>query len=164
MSRTCASTLSVAVRGQLRNHGRKCQCAAHVRRVPGEDALASGFRHREGHQGVSHGLRHAAAGCGARLGARAGACTHTLAACAPGAVAHGADALLRQEFLRTTEAAFRTHSLWRNATEEELEASGEGLEKYLMTKIYGRTFAVVPDDVERDRVRSRRRSAAAQRA
>jgi len=33
-----------------------------------------------------------------------------------------------------------------------------------MTKIYGRTFAVVPDDVERDRVRSRRRSAAAQRA
>ena len=58
-----------------------------------------------------------------------------------------------QEFLRTTEAAFRTHPLWRNATEEELEASGEGLEKYLMTKIYARTFAVVPDDVERDRVR-----------
>jgi hypothetical protein len=60
-----------------------------------------------------------------------------------------------QEFLRTTEAAFRTHPLWRAASEEELEASGEGLEKYLMTKIHGRTFAVVPEDVERDRVRAR---------
>ena len=59
----------------------------------------------------------------------------------------------RQEFLRTTEAAFRSHPLWSKATEEELEASGEGLEKYLLTKIYARTFAVVPDDVERDRVR-----------
>ena len=61
----------------------------------------------------------------------------------------------RQDFLRTTEAAFRSHPLWKNATEEELEASGEGLEKYLMTKLYARTFAVVPDDVERDRVRQR---------
>jgi hypothetical protein len=58
-----------------------------------------------------------------------------------------------QEFLRTTEAAFRTHPLWRAASEEEIEASGEGLEKYLMTKIHGRTFAVVAEDVERDRVR-----------
>ena len=55
--------------------------------------------------------------------------------------------------MRTTEAAFRTHPLWRSASEEELEASGEGLEKYLMTKLYSRTFAVVPDDIERDRVR-----------
>ena len=82
--------------------------------------------------------------------------------CVAGCVAGCADAR-RQEFLRTTEAAFRTHALWRNATEEELEASGEGLEKYLMTKIYARTFAVVPDDVERDRVRPRALRAQQQR-
>ncbi len=64
-----------------------------------------------------------------------------------------------QEFLRATEAAFRTHALWRGASEEEVEASGEGLEKYLMTKIHGRTFAVLAEDVERDRVRRRRHGA-----
>ena len=58
-----------------------------------------------------------------------------------------------QHFLSTTEATFRAHPLWRGASEEELEASGEGLEKYLLTKLHGRTFAVVEEDVEKDRVR-----------
>jgi len=60
----------------------------------------------------------------------------------------------RQAFLSSTEAAFRTHPLWRGVSEEELEASGEGLEKYLLTKLHGRTFAVVAEDVEKDRVRA----------
>ena len=63
------------------------------------------------------------------------------------------DAERVQDFLSKTEAAFRSHPLWRGASEDEIEASGEGLEKYLMTKIHARTFAVVPEDVERDRVR-----------
>ena len=57
-----------------------------------------------------------------------------------------------QAFLSTTEAVFRTHPLWRGVGEEELEASGEGLEKYLLTKLHARTFAVVAEDVERDAV------------
>jgi hypothetical protein len=55
--------------------------------------------------------------------------------------------------LSSTEAAFRTHPLWRGVSEEELDASGEGLEKYLLTKLHGRTFAAVAEDVEKDRVR-----------
>jgi hypothetical protein len=61
---------------------------------------------------------------------------------------------LAQVFLSQTEALFITHPLWRNASAEELEASGEALEKYVMTKLHARTFAVVGEDVERDRVRS----------
>jgi hypothetical protein len=50
-------------------------------------------------------------------------------------------------------------------SEDELESSGEGLEKYLMTKIHGRTFATLAEDVERDKARRlRRRSAARPRA
>ena len=65
-----------------------------------------------------------------------------------------------QAFLATTEAVFRTHPLWRGVGEEELEASGEGLEKYLLTKLHARTFAVVAEDVERDTVRPWPRSRA----
>ena len=61
-----------------------------------------------------------------------------------------------QAFLRDTEAAFRGHPAWRGASEEELEASGEGLEKYLSTKLYPNIFAVVNEERTLDDVLGRR--------
>ncbi|KAL3845580.1 hypothetical protein ACJIZ3_002983 [Penstemon smallii] len=55
-----------------------------------------------------------------------------------------------QEFLANMEAAFRAHSLWSGSSEEELESAGEGLEKYVMTKLFPRVFASVPEDVKAD--------------
>ena len=55
-----------------------------------------------------------------------------------------------QRFLEETEDAFRQHPLWRDAREDELEAAGEGLEKYLMTKLHDATFAFAPEDREQD--------------
>jgi len=55
-----------------------------------------------------------------------------------------------QTFLSTTEGAFQTHPLFANATDEELESAGEGLEKYLMTKLFARAFAPVHQEVEHD--------------
>lgn len=45
-----------------------------------------------------------------------------------------------QKFLRLYEEKFRRHSLWRNATAEDIEASVEGLEKYVCTKLYNTLF------------------------
>jgi hypothetical protein len=67
-----------------------------------------------------------------------------------------ADSRRIQEFLRATESAFRGHPMWRDATEDELEASGEGLEKYLMTKLHPLTFAAMPDDKRVDALLSKR--------
>jgi len=67
-----------------------------------------------------------------------------------------ADSRRIQEFLCTTESAFRGHSMWRDATQDELEASGEGLEKYLMTKLHPLTFAAMPDDKRVDALLSKR--------
>lgn len=61
-----------------------------------------------------------------------------------------------QAFLRDTEAAFRGHPAWRGASEEELEASGEGLEKYLTTKLYPNIFAVINEERTLDDVLGRR--------
>eukprot|EP00897_Mesotaenium_endlicherianum_P006351 jgi/Mesen1/5744/ME000291S04927 len=55
-----------------------------------------------------------------------------------------------QQFLAQTENAFRAHPLWAGASEEELESAGEGLEKYLMTKLYTRAFAPLPEDAAAD--------------
>jgi len=55
-----------------------------------------------------------------------------------------------QNFLSQTEAAFRSHPLWKDAKEDDIEGSGEGLEKYLMTKLYPRTFAVLVEDTRKD--------------
>lgn len=62
-------------------------------------------------------------------------------------------------FLKKTEAAFERHPAWANASAAELEASGEGLEKYVMTKAHGRVFGRGRRDEERD-VALRRRIAA----
>ncbi|KAL9249405.1 Vacuolar protein sorting-associated protein 9A-like protein [Drosera capensis] len=55
-----------------------------------------------------------------------------------------------QQFLANMEAAFRAHPLWAGCSEEELESAGEGLEKYVMTKLFTRCFASLPDDVKAD--------------
>ena len=55
-----------------------------------------------------------------------------------------------QDFLSRSEQAFQHHPLWADSSYEELEAAGEGLEKYLLTKLYGRCFGVAAEDKERD--------------
>ncbi|KAJ8773414.1 hypothetical protein K2173_028591 [Erythroxylum novogranatense] len=55
-----------------------------------------------------------------------------------------------QEFLSKMEMAFRAHPLWAGCSEEELDSAGEGLEKYVMTKLFTRVFASLPDDVRVD--------------
>lgn len=55
-----------------------------------------------------------------------------------------------QEFMTTMEGTFKGHPLWAGATPEEIESAGEGLEKYLMTKLYSRTFASLPEEAEHD--------------
>ncbi|KDP32736.1 hypothetical protein JCGZ_12028 [Jatropha curcas] len=60
------------------------------------------------------------------------------------------DSALVQDFLAKMEAAFRAHPLWAGCSDEELESAGEGLEKYVMTKLFTRVFASIPDDVKVD--------------
>jgi hypothetical protein len=60
------------------------------------------------------------------------------------------DSAAVQDFLANMEFAFRSHSLWAGCSEEELDSAGEGLEKYVMTKLYTRVFASNPDDVKGD--------------
>ncbi|GLI64682.1 hypothetical protein VaNZ11_008036 [Volvox africanus] len=66
-----------------------------------------------------------------------------------------------QEFLTSMEHAFARHPLWAGSTREDLDNAVEGLEKYLMTKLYDRTFGMDPLDRERDAVLSRRLAALA---
>ncbi|KAL0314242.1 UNVERIFIED_CONTAM: Vacuolar protein sorting-associated protein 9A [Sesamum angustifolium] len=60
------------------------------------------------------------------------------------------DSAAMQEFLGNMEATFRAHSLWAGSSEEELESAGEGLEKYVMTKLFTRVFASISEDVKAD--------------
>lgn len=60
------------------------------------------------------------------------------------------DSAAVQEFLGNMETAFRAHTLWAGSSEEELESAGEGLEKYVMTKLFPRVFASLPEDVQAD--------------
>ncbi|KAL8159228.1 hypothetical protein V2J09_000765 [Rumex salicifolius] len=55
-----------------------------------------------------------------------------------------------QQFLANMEGAFRAHPLWAGCLEEELESAGEGLEKYVMTKLFAHVFASLPDDIKAD--------------
>ncbi|XP_010999498.1 PREDICTED: vacuolar protein sorting-associated protein 9A-like isoform X1 [Populus euphratica] len=55
-----------------------------------------------------------------------------------------------QEFFSTMEAAIMEHPLWAGATDDEFDCSMEGLEKYIMTKLFSRTFAISPEDVQID--------------
>ncbi|KAK9067320.1 hypothetical protein SSX86_014646 [Deinandra increscens subsp. villosa] len=60
------------------------------------------------------------------------------------------DAASVQEFFSNMEANFRAHPLWAGRTEEEIDSASEGLEKYIMTKLFPRVFASHPDDVKTD--------------
>ncbi|XWS15070.1 hypothetical protein CRYUN_Cryun35bG0062600 [Craigia yunnanensis] len=60
------------------------------------------------------------------------------------------DSAAVQAFFANMEAAFRAHPLWAGCSEEELDSAGEGLEKYVMTKLFTRVFASLPDDVKHD--------------
>ncbi|XP_065006602.1 vacuolar protein sorting-associated protein 9A-like [Musa acuminata AAA Group] len=60
------------------------------------------------------------------------------------------DSAAVQEFLANMEGAFRAHTLWAGSSEEELESSGEGLEKYIMTKLFNHVFASVQEDANSD--------------
>ncbi|KAH7568430.1 hypothetical protein JRO89_XS07G0297700 [Xanthoceras sorbifolium] len=55
-----------------------------------------------------------------------------------------------QDFFFTMEAAIRDHPLWDGASNEEIDSAMEGLEKYVMTKLFTRTFAPLPEDVKID--------------
>ncbi|KAL5537416.1 hypothetical protein UlMin_043049 [Ulmus minor] len=55
-----------------------------------------------------------------------------------------------QDFFTTMEEAISDHPLWANATDEQVDRAMEGLEKYVMTKLFSRTFCSIPQDTERD--------------
>ncbi|KAF5738810.1 vacuolar protein sorting-associated protein 9A-like isoform X1 [Tripterygium wilfordii] len=55
-----------------------------------------------------------------------------------------------QEFFSIFEVAIMDHQLWENSSMEEIDCSMEGLEKYVMTKLFSRTFASSPEDVKID--------------
>ncbi|CAH2073441.1 unnamed protein product [Thlaspi arvense] len=55
-----------------------------------------------------------------------------------------------QEFFTKMEAAFKAHPLWSGCSEEELDSAGDGLEKYVMTKLFTRVFASNAEDVISD--------------
>uniref|UniRef100_A0A2P2JX98 Vacuolar protein sorting-associated protein 9A-like isoform X2 n=1 Tax=Rhizophora mucronata TaxID=61149 RepID=A0A2P2JX98_RHIMU len=56
-----------------------------------------------------------------------------------------------QDYFSKMEDAIVDHPLWASATNEEIDCAMEGLEKYVMTKLFSRTFAASPEDVKIDR-------------
>ncbi|XP_009367011.2 vacuolar protein sorting-associated protein 9A [Pyrus x bretschneideri] len=60
------------------------------------------------------------------------------------------DSAAVQDFFARMEIDFRAHPLWAGCSEEELDSAGEGLEKYVMTKLFPRVFPSLPDDVKLD--------------
>uniref|UniRef100_A0A0E0P3R7 VPS9 domain-containing protein n=1 Tax=Oryza rufipogon TaxID=4529 RepID=A0A0E0P3R7_ORYRU len=55
-----------------------------------------------------------------------------------------------QTFFAEMETAIRDHPLWANATNQEIDNALEGLEKYIMTKLFDRAFASSAEDVKSD--------------
>lgn len=43
-----------------------------------------------------------------------------------------------REFINGMQLKIMEHNLWKDATDEEIEGIEEGLEKYIMTKLYDR--------------------------
>lgn len=69
------------------------------------------------------------------------------------------DAPRVQAFFDRAEEAFRAHPAWRGATPAVLAAAGEGLEKYVLTKIHAHVFGATALDAERDEALAQRLSA-----
>ncbi|VVB13784.1 unnamed protein product [Arabis nemorensis] len=63
-----------------------------------------------------------------------------------------------QEFFSKMEVAFRSHPLWSGCSEEELDGAVDGLEKYVMTKLFTRVFASNTEDVIADEALSQKMS------
>lgn len=62
-------------------------------------------------------------------------------------------------FLDQTNSKLAQHELWKGATDEELDNAAEGLEKYLMNKMYKACFQpIASDDALRDQALSDRLS------
>mmetsp|Transcript_16201 Transcript_16201/g.41387 ORF Transcript_16201/g.41387 Transcript_16201/m.41387 type:complete len:685 (+) Transcript_16201:495-2549(+) len=55
-----------------------------------------------------------------------------------------------QQFLASCDGSFQTHPLWAGTDEASIEAAGEGLEKYIMTKLYDKCFRLAASDREGD--------------
>ncbi|KAL9278918.1 putative VPS9 domain, RABX5, catalytic core helical domain-containing protein [Arabidopsis thaliana] len=55
-----------------------------------------------------------------------------------------------QDFFYKMESAFRAHPLWSGCSDDELDNAGDGLEKYVMTKLFPRVFASNTEDVISD--------------
>ncbi|KAK2385852.1 vacuolar protein sorting-associated protein 9A [Trifolium repens] len=55
-----------------------------------------------------------------------------------------------QDFFVSMEVAIRNHPLWATATEDDIDCAMEGLEKYIMTKLFSRTFATSSEDEKID--------------
>ncbi|KAG8098908.1 hypothetical protein GUJ93_ZPchr0013g37667 [Zizania palustris] len=55
-----------------------------------------------------------------------------------------------QTFFAEMETAIKDHPLWADATNQEIDHALEGLEKYIMTKLFDRTFAPSAEDVKED--------------
>jgi Rab5 GDP/GTP exchange factor len=60
------------------------------------------------------------------------------------------DSAAVQDFFIRMESMFRTHPSWRGAGPEVIDQAIEGLEKYVMSKIWPRTFAASSEDRDRD--------------
>ncbi|GJM97212.1 hypothetical protein PR202_ga14121 [Eleusine coracana subsp. coracana] len=55
-----------------------------------------------------------------------------------------------QAFLAEMEGAIRDHPLWANASNQEIDHALEGLEKFVMTKLFDRTFGSSAEDAMAD--------------
>ncbi|KAI8113480.1 hypothetical protein M9435_003481 [Picochlorum sp. BPE23] len=61
------------------------------------------------------------------------------------------DGVKVQEFIRYMEGVFYKHPVWKDcSTEEVSEHAVEGLEKYIMSKIWTKTFGVSIEDKDKD--------------
>ncbi|GAB4820453.1 hypothetical protein N2152v2_007499 [Parachlorella kessleri] len=54
------------------------------------------------------------------------------------------------EFLAKSEQLFRTHPVWRGSLPAVLDQAVEGLEKYVMSKVWRQTFGVSQEERDRD--------------
>jgi hypothetical protein len=60
------------------------------------------------------------------------------------------DSVKVQAFLIQSEQAFRAHPVWKGSSPDVHNQAVEGLEKYIMSKIWRHTFAVSREDIDRD--------------
>jgi hypothetical protein len=65
------------------------------------------------------------------------------------------DSAAVQDFLIRMESLFRSHPAWRGSGPEVIDQAIEGLEKYVMSKIWPRTFAASSEERDRDERYSR---------